>query len=388
MGKIIAWEVYKLIKKKVFLILVPIIMVGAMLFSVNDYEHFGVLHQAIGQEKELYSRYWAIPEEKLIELEEKSIKEFGQNVSEGFYPIELFQSFSLDEKVSDANLLMIRKDIKETNFRIKEKWNFIVDRADELLIEAENSHDHMNEVKYQAIIRQYSIFPGLYQFPVHGYTEFLSHKYLGIFILLIALTVSFSVFSGEYHSGTDILLWTSKNGRGTMTVGKYSAALLLTIVCSFIMEALCLLVVYFDQGLSGNAPVQALQFFVTCPLHLSVRSYTVLNIFLHLVLAMIASLLFSSISRLSPTDSISALISVLISAALIIIHLFTNVRIHSVLPLMLTKADWFFSSYDVIIIFSLAAYRLIVYIAIWLVFSLLFALISSVIYSKFIRKGY
>ena len=74
---------------------------------------------------------------------------------------------------------------------------------------------------------------------------------VGIFILLIALTVSFSVFSGEYHSGTDILLWTSKNGRGTMTVGKYSAALLLTIVCSFIMEALCLLVVYFD-GISSR----------------------------------------------------------------------------------------------------------------------------------------
>jgi ABC-type transport system involved in multi-copper enzyme maturation permease subunit len=224
--------------------------------------------------------------------------------------------------------------------------------------------------------------PFIYDY-TYGYTHFDSVLYtLGILICFVLAICLAPIFSGEYTSGTDQLILSSKHGKKQLILAKFFTGITLsTLVCLiliFIIYVLSMLILGTD---GRNAPIQL--FMPMCPYPLTMGQTALV----YTACILSASLLTAAISILLSSKLKSPFGVIIIVTVLIVTPLFIKIDkmfilSYNLLNLLPTKM------LDFMNVTSSIQYEFFGLVVPPYLFMPIFALLASIVLIPFAYRGF
>lgn len=144
-----------------------------------------------------------------------------------------------------------------------------------------------------------------------GFVEFGSFMVMGV-MLLLGLS---PIYSKEYSSGVDHLLFSSKKGKTSLASAKIGAALIYTFIVVVVWESFNLFLNYLIHGFGGwGTPIQLYTLYtktgyINSPYALTMVEYHMIQLGIHLLAAIAFALLIVLISSLSKNSLVTFFIS-------------------------------------------------------------------------------
>lgn len=153
-----------------------------------------------------------------------------------------------------------------------------------------------------------------------GYTRFFTMMYTtGMLVCFVAAILLAPLFAGEYSSGTDQVILTSKNGKGKLILAKlfvgFITALGLSLIFSMLTYFQCMLTYGFD---GANAAIQLFRPLDVYPLTMSQLAL------LCIICVMSGTLLTCAINMLLSAKLKSAFSVIILIGILMIVPMFIN----------------------------------------------------------------
>ena len=183
------------------------------------------------------------------------------NISDLFFKLETGEitEAEFDSLVSNAPKVSIKKQYLPEY--IKLCWS--VKDYENLKSNIEREEYYANSTEETQYYRDYNAFlskqhkelleKGFISGYDYGWENFYSilSQDVGIFLAIIIIFGLCNVFTSEYSLSVDAFLLSSKEGRGTLAIGKIIASLIYTVICFAIYVLLALIISFVFLGTEG-----------------------------------------------------------------------------------------------------------------------------------------
>lgn len=178
-----------------------------------------------------------------LEVFHSLFDQYGGNI-----PFDLYNK-ELSPRFQRLNLIASAYSDNQDIFTALEKiqpddvQNFYAQRNQKLEETVEAKYPHNSDVKNQVMRSNSQVKTPLTYFYGLPNNSFFILDFLIFILLLICIMINAPVFSGEYQTGSDDILRSTRNGRTKLAVSKLLAALLIDLILFTISIAIFILVV-------------------------------------------------------------------------------------------------------------------------------------------------
>jgi len=248
--RVVGFEVYKLLQRGVWLVLVCLLVKMVALLIVPEFKdsRIAISRRQYDAYMELYHGQTTPEKEAAIEVEYRTIKDRGDQLS--FMRSAWEQGKIGEEEWNEYNKLLLEDEYKIAAISIF----------------------HENKNRFIAQQPYNGVPPAEYFYDYGWQTVFTIYSYPDIFMMVLLLAFSAQILCVEYASGAVGLLRSSRNGRGRLFISKTVALsiVLLTISLFSTMMEIVIFEIRFDLT-ESYAPLYSVAAMTTALAPMSVR---------------------------------------------------------------------------------------------------------------------
>lgn len=289
----------------------------------------------------------------------------------------------LSEEQSDYISIMDYQMLKSWNQDIQLAINGVIRAAKSFGREALVVGDNYSIRRNLNIIRLYSTSRKDITLPIRGWEEFLFDNPTMVLIYLLVLLTTAGIFSGELDRGTWLILQTGKNGKSKTLVAKYLAGSIIAASLTCLFQIVSLGAIWFKGGLLGaTQPVSALPELMLCPYLLTVWQYALLSLGLQIFVAIILSVLMSTVSALCKSSILAYATGSVLLGGCLLLSFFPPKTEFWAGPLALSQPLRYFGSYFTGNIFGFPVLWVVIHIVIWIVLSIESMILAHLYYCR------
>lgn len=392
MGRLIRFELKKMLSGKFFWIVLCLLLAVNILLSCGAWElynlfmdadenvlstaeeglsffdYFTSSRHATESMRRRYGVLAEISQEERDAFEAAMGEKYGQDIWEYLVPTEEMLTVPgyFGGNLSDLDYISAYTDMKKWNAEIEETYQNVLRSAKAYGREALEEGDNYAVRRNLNIIRLYSTPRREITSPIQGWDDDLFESRTMLLVFLLVLLACAGSFSGERDRQTWLLLQTARNGRGKTLLAKYLAGAAAAAGFTILFQVTTVLSICFKIGFLGaSQPVFALSELKLFPYRLTVWQYALVQLACRLFAAVLLSVLLNTVSALSRSNVISyAAGAVLLGGCLLPVYFPPKVEWLSG-PLALSNPTRFFSSYYTADLFGFPVLWVVVQAVLW-----------------------
>lgn len=382
LGKLVRFEVKKAVWNKFFIFACLIVLAANTLLWCPSRPGFGNARRVTYYTKEHCKILNELTQEEWQEYEKVMSERYGDEIFSPTYIITQAELMEvpgyLSEDYSDATIIGEYTSLLEQNKKNTAMNEKVLESAKKFGREAlkkENAYEIRRNLN---IISLYSKPREKIHYIQRSWNEFAFNLHPMPLTLLLVLLSCAGIFSKEKEQQTELILYTTKNGKGKTLAAKYIAAALCAIGITVLIQVNNLVIIAINNGFLGfSQPVTAIEELILCPYAITVGEYVGIATLMKLFGAVLMALLFGVISSYSGNSVISYAVGALVLSGSILLVFFSPRWELLAGPLTFFKNNRYFSSYYTANLFGYPVPWLIIQLVLWTVLAAVLIFMSG-----------
>ena len=296
--ELIYWEVKKLMSKKVWVMIIPIIIGIAIFFKINEYKHYDYINE---EEYQMYQIY---------------IDTFGGKISE-----RTIDNITRKEKELDSipqKVLLAKKELQNKEIDIEMYKNIVSNN-----VELQYHRAAINMIRSQIDGQEQSLNSEKYLINEYSWIDYFSQTF-DFFWFFCLLTLTLIVFANLESKGKDELISSTYKGRSKMLLAKYVVSTIIFSMMFLLFEAMNVYVYLKEVNLEElKYPIQSIHLYTESSYMFSIKGLIVYS-FLLKYIGSLSLVLFMSMMFIKIKKEVVAVFAIFIITIMIQLSLDTN----------------------------------------------------------------